>query len=283
MAWADLTTTDKAEEVDATKGTDGTHAYCRNPDKTNGGKRKTIWCYTKVDGSEWEYCDPIPIPTDQGLTPEQCAAVMPKGFNQYYPYASRYPTGGAPICKMTAVKFYTDTFKLQTAKSWKVVANDASGTKRYCSDGTTKLEYFAQFDGTHESCQKACIDVPSGADHCRSYDYDLSTAGVKKCCVNAENEYSSSQPTLRNLEDKAGVVHGLRSRYCKQATELTWLAGKWPISSYTFDSAPLAAFSDSNIPIGVLTIQRCDEMCRFMPTCKSLTRAYQDPYGDGSE
>jgi hypothetical protein len=71
VVWADITDSAiKTAEAQATFGTDGTHAYCRNPNNASGGRKKTIFCYTKLDATEWEYCDPIAIPNDQGLTSE---------------------------------------------------------------------------------------------------------------------------------------------------------------------------------------------------------------------
>ena len=68
-----MTFTDAAAEITAVGGAGVVHNYCRNHD--NEGFRKTIFCYyDATDDTKWEYCDPIYIPTDQGLSPEACSA-----------------------------------------------------------------------------------------------------------------------------------------------------------------------------------------------------------------
>ena len=92
VPWNTLSFTGHAAEKITADDTDGTHAYCRNPD--NGGRRKTIYCYTKADDdSKWEYCDPIDIPSWNGLSPEACSAIKQRGFNQYVTLAVRKTNG----------------------------------------------------------------------------------------------------------------------------------------------------------------------------------------------
>jgi hypothetical protein len=69
---------------------------------------------------------------------------MPKGFNQYKTFSSRFAsTTAAPICQMSAVKFYANTFKPVYGRSWKAITSDAASAKRYCSTdasgGSSKL------------------------------------------------------------------------------------------------------------------------------------------------
>lgn len=37
----------------------GNHNFCRNPKS----EKTTIWCYTNDLETEWEFCDPIVLPT----------------------------------------------------------------------------------------------------------------------------------------------------------------------------------------------------------------------------
>jgi len=188
---------------------------------------------------------------------------------------------------------YHDTFLAQAKKKWKAVASDAAtGLKEYCdtkADGTandTPVNYFLNYDGTHEGCQKACIDLSTTAGFCQSYDYDpgITTPGIFRCCIRNKNQFSTAQPTVYNLEDATNVkiIHGLRKQMCKAATEITALAGKWPLSPYSLTRSSPGInhpVGDANIPVGGLTIQSCDEICRGSSTCKSFAMARQTAFG----
>jgi len=70
VSWSELDDT-TVPGLAADKANGGVGSFCRNPADSGGNRRKTIWCYYgKAAIDEWEYCDPIDIPSTTGWSPE---------------------------------------------------------------------------------------------------------------------------------------------------------------------------------------------------------------------